>query len=68
MQNHQTYRPSGQSGFPCGGYGQNGDFYTIPTNNGFAPLTPVGEWMGYSMGVEPESKQMDIDAMRYKRR
>ena len=68
MQNHQTYRPSGQSGVPCGGYGQNGDFYTIPTNNGFAPLTAVGEWMGYSIGVEPESEQMDIDAMRYKRR
>ena len=71
MQNHNSYRVSGQSGFLGVGNGPPGDFYAVPTQNRFAHLPPVDEWVGYSMNLAPSSgqtEQMEVDMMRNKRR
>ena len=69
MQNYQFTRTSGQNDIYSGGNGQNhSDMYAISTDNRFAPLPPLNEWVGYSMNCEPGFEHMEVDAVRNKRR
>lgn len=67
----QNIIPSSQTGYVHGplGAGQiaQNQFVSVPTENRFAPL---GEWVGYSMDINNEDDQMDIQwvPVRNKRR
>ena len=69
METYNTLDSIGYGSEPVSGeqYAQN-QYFSVPTQNSFAPLH---EWVRYSMGVEePEPEQMDIQwvPVRNKRR
>ena len=69
METYNTLDSIGYRSEPASGeqYAPN-QYFSVPTQNSFAPLH---EWVGYSMGVEePEPEQMDIQwvPVRNKRR